>query len=796
MNDLGTPHLRPPRRGEKGLLDILLTPFSSVWFGLTILVLLFIYCSIGSAVPPFRQHALLEMTEFEWFHWWPFDVLVALLCLTLTVITLRRIPLRTVNAGVWMIHGGVIILCIGSYIYFSTKVEGDAPVFRRRIEIRAPGMVEPAHLVAVPGASTTADVGPDRCRFTVQSTNTDWPILTEGFEGEKAYAVNVKVERPGAEPFVRQLLAGYPQFTEDVIPGQGRAIKSLGRKLVDEDLELTLGYEPTEWFHVMNTWALYARRVGERAWVEYPIPDMPRYNEHIGDRSLVGNSSHLPLRPLDILVPAKEGTNDPLAGVPVRVTAYLPYAEMRRELLEGGSQFNPTLRVTVHAPGGSHQSEDLFAFDPGRSALGGGHVGFTWVPDEEALDQLPKSVAAKLHVSIPGANRAETPGPLGKSLEITLDNETVAGAEGEFTRIEGTEFAYRVTAVQDNLAIAGQVVSVAIVDVMSPDGQFTRWVFDDEKLNRDHRGGSVHGMGEEKPAAPDPRIKMRYEPALAPVLFVAVGEAPAKFFLSMAGMESRTIEPFPVGGKVRLNGGFEVSADRLLLRPRAEAKPYVIPPERRNRDARVALSMIRVDIGSSNRAQREWLHYNHYAFDDRQYAASGRFMYLPETVHLDDGTHVELIFSRERRKLPHPVVLEDFELKTHLGGYTGRADTILNYQSHLRFLADGGWSEPVPIEVNDPTEFGGLWYFQSTWDPPRPDVPGSGMNHTGLGIGNRHGVYVQLAGCCLSVAGMIFAFYVKPIIRRRRAIESRAKIGASRVEKVTESADREVATVV
>jgi len=27
------------------------------------------------------------MTEFEWFHWWPFNVLIVLLCTTLTVVT-------------------------------------------------------------------------------------------------------------------------------------------------------------------------------------------------------------------------------------------------------------------------------------------------------------------------------------------------------------------------------------------------------------------------------------------------------------------------------------------------------------------------------------------------------------------------------------------------------------------------------------------------------------------------------------------------------------------------------------
>jgi len=335
------------------------------------------------------------------------------------------------------------------------------------------------------------------------------------------------------------------------------------------------------------------------------------------------------------------------------------------------------------------------------------------------------------------------------------------------------------------------------VDVISPEGEFTRWAFDDERLNRDHRAGDAHGAGgRDNTSDPDPRIKMRYDPAIAPVLFVAVGDTPAALHVSVAGAHERAIGSYSLGDRIPLVQGFEVSADRLLLRARSETKPGVVPPERRDRDAKVGLSMIRLEIAVGSDVQTEWLPYHHYVFDDAQYSASGRFAYHPKRIHMPGGTHIELMFSRERRKLPNPIALEDFRLKTHLGGYTGQMATVLNYVSHLRFHSDTGWSDPVPIEVNSPTEFGGLWYFQSTWDPPRSGVPGSGMNHTGLGIGNRHGVLVQLAGCCISVSGMIFAFYVKPVIRRRRAMQSMARVGGDRDKSASEPAEREVASVV
>ena len=67
-----------------------------VWKGFAVGMLLQIVLvpvpSIGSALVFVRQTRFFEMTEFEWFHWWPFDLLIGLICLNLVVATLRRIP--------------------------------------------------------------------------------------------------------------------------------------------------------------------------------------------------------------------------------------------------------------------------------------------------------------------------------------------------------------------------------------------------------------------------------------------------------------------------------------------------------------------------------------------------------------------------------------------------------------------------------------------------------------------------------------------------------------------------------
>ncbi|MCH8150577.1 MAG: hypothetical protein IH987_21810, partial [Planctomycetes bacterium] len=622
-------------------------------------------------------------------------------------------------------------------------------------------------------------------KFAIQSTNTAWPILSEEHKGEIAYAVNVAVTKPDGEEYIRQLLAGYPQYIEDVIPGKGRAIKSIGRKLVDEDLKIELEYEAQEYFHVMNSWALFVRRVGEREWRQRPIQKLPRYNDFIASREAVFVDSPIPPRVLDIEVKPGD-TPDALSNTSVRVTAYLRYASMERRWREGNGRLNPVLRITAPGPQGTPTTSDLVAFDSSRNHAGNGVMKFIWLENETQLDQLPTSTEATIHMAVPASDIV---------LSVPLTRETVARESGAFTALGDSGFSYSIRNVMDNLSIPGGTVSVAMVEIKTPEGvEFTRMVADPPETTRDLHDGDPHAAATKESRPLDRRISMVYQPASPPVLFAAVPSG--KVFLVFNGRDGRKLlREMPIGESVEVVPGFRIRADELLARGESEVKPYVVPLERRNRDVGVNMAMIRLEIGSGASVQSLWLPFNAYAFENDQYAGSRRFSYSPRSVRLPDGSAVEIMFSRERRKLPNPIALEEFELLTHLGGFTGNSLTIRNYVSRLRFLDDGKWSDAIPIQVNQPTEYGGYWYFQSSWDPPQRGMPGSGMNHTGLGVGNRNGVRIQLAGCCIAVSGMLFAFYVKPILIRQRRAKSRAKISRTGgeenepIEKQPESAE-------
>lgn len=764
-----------------GILRGVLNLFSNVWFGVLWAVLLFIYCSIGSAVPAVRQLPWLEMTEFQWFNWWPFNVLMIMLSATLVVTTVRRIPLRTVNLGVWMIHAGIIVLCAGSYYYFGTKVEGDTPVFRREVRIKLPKMAQAESLPALPGTSATVDAGPDRWRFAIQSTNSDWPILSDEHQGERAYAVNVRVTPPTGEPFVRQLLAGYPQYTEDVIPGKGRAIKLTQRRLLNEELDLSLDYAPQEYFHVQDTWALYVRRAGESEWSQRPIRGLPRYNDRIGSRDQVFADPHSPppLRAIDLEVPpAPEG--DALSSASVHITGYLRYAFMDRRWRDGGERLNPVAHVSVLSDHAEPRGYELAAFDRGHNTSEGGMVELRWLNDFSEAATLPTDSRAVLHVAVPETKF---------EIDVPISAETVAGRDGAFTPIGESGFSYRILSVQDNLAMPGgnTTVSVAMVEIKAPDGVFTRMVADQPRMTRDMRGDNPdpHAPSARTPEAADPRIVMTYRPQSAPIVFAAY---PQGLFLAVNGPSGRVLgREVKVGETVEVVPGLSVRADAYWPKAVPEVKPAIVPRESRQRDAGETYAMIRLELGSGSGVQSRWLRFNQYAFPDERYAYAGRFAYAPEQIRLADGTDVEVLFSRERRQLPSAIGLDSFALDTHLGGYTGQALTIRNYVSALRFRDGDQWTDPQQIRVNGPTEHGGYWYFQSMWDKPPSSDPNGGMNYTGLGVGNRNGVYVQLAGCCLSVAGMLFAFYVKPVLKRRRHEHSRAKVSGFADEAMEES---------
>ena len=127
--------------------------------------------------------------------------------------------------------------------------------------------------------------------------------------------------------------------------------------------------------------------------------------------------------------------------------------------------------------------------------------------------------------------------------------------------------------------------------------------------------------------------------------------------------------------------------------------------------------------------------------------------------------------------MPAKVTLQKFDLVPYPGGRAAAGSMMRDFRSTLIFedLKTGEKTTGV-AKMNNPVYYaGGDWtFFQAQWDP-------NGQKWTVLGVGNRPFVGTMTLGCAMILVGLLYAFYLKPIIIRRmkqNAIE-KAKLSAA-----------------
>ena len=736
--------------------------FSTVWFGITTLILIFLYCSIGSSGVPvsfaiweptawvnLREMRAFELTEFEWFHWWPFKCLITILCLNMSTVTIRKIKFTILTVGVWTIHTGVIVTVLGCLVYFSQKVEGDVLVSRRQLVVQSSDG-EMVSMVVTPENSMVVD----NTTYTITDINPSWMLMSGADKGDKVYTVTVKVQSP-EHSFMRQLIAGYPEYTEDIIPSNdpnqpmARAKKVIGKALFDDELNMTLAYDVKDVFYLTQSGGLYIRELAGdgtplTGWIERPITNLPRFNDYISDRDEVrqsgeGNSE---LHPLSISI-KKSNANDPLDQDLV-IESYLRYAYLSTQVTSGGPELFPIVWATLRKGDEAMQTVEMYAFDPSANTVDNALMGFYWLDKDEDLEIIQQKLTPKITATV-----------LGAKFEI------LPLANNEFQQIGDTGYFCKINSINNNLVINEQVISLAIIEIQHGDKIWERWVFDNPEMNRDVVEGSDHEDNAASKQIIDADIKFSYFAGTAPITIVGGFEDGSYvLFTSMVGSENKKLQ---IGNPVSLNKEVTLTLNRAETHGVFKTMPTVIPITQREPSASNMYSMIKVVVPLESGPVSAWLPYHHYPIESEKDVVH-RFQYKPTTLDLPNGKTIELVFSRKRAPLPAPVSLERFEIDSHLGGFTGSTTSIVNWRSIVNFYDEQ--NTELSVSVNDPQPLGDYWFFQSQWDPP--DSNSQGLNYTVLGVGNRHGVFTMLFGCCLTVAGMIWAFYVKPMIKRKR----------------------------
>jgi cytochrome c-type biogenesis protein CcsB len=729
----------------------------SIPFGVGVLIAIFVYCWLGSAglwpLPDSLVRQWVEKTEMEWFSWWPFNTLIALLCVSVSLVTLRKIPFSLPRLGVWIVHCGILVLSLGSFIYFGQKIEGDVAVFRRELVLKSPDGAETAVLLQ-PGASAELVAPGRRYEVRVGEINPNYELLTGADKGKKTASVQLMIrsERDGQslEPFIRQLLVDYPQYTEDVLPGRGRAIKTLGKKLVDDQLSTELRYHQVDHFFVKDTVAIHARAAGASTWSEWELEGVPRYHGYIpseqGVWDPIAADSSDRVRPLEI--EAKLRAPDPAwAGLSMRVTGYLPFAVMEPRWVAGGTQRFPMVRFTLRSESGP-SGHTLLADDPDarRETLGDQFdASFRWIDDPAELEALLKPGEPELLVRIPSRRIEQR-----LRLADAMAQPVVIGDSGY--SIQGLE-------VYPNWSLAGrgrvgERASMVLIRITGPQGTIMRGVVAPHyelSQDLDDQGNRAGGLIDREIEVEARNI------ADAGLMLIGGREGAHALLVSQRGEVQH--RPVTIGQEVEfLDGVLRLTVDELSENARREERPRLIPFAQRDLKQLPFYSLIQVELREAGGAPvTAWLPYSAYNYPTRQ-------GFFPIEVALPSGRTVELLYSRQTHPLSSPVALEVFQLETFPGGTRER-----DYISLVRFHENGGWSDVHQVHSNNPTEHADWWYFQATWDPPEPQSGHAGMNFTGLGVGNRKGVWVMLAGSILMAFGTIWAFYIKPVIIRRLA---------------------------
>lgn len=72
-----------------------------------------------------RRLPILEMSELEFYAWWPMRLILLLFVFNLVIATVRRIEFKFVNLGVLTVHTGIVLIALGSVYYAGLKLEGD-----------------------------------------------------------------------------------------------------------------------------------------------------------------------------------------------------------------------------------------------------------------------------------------------------------------------------------------------------------------------------------------------------------------------------------------------------------------------------------------------------------------------------------------------------------------------------------------------------------------------------------------------------------------------------------------------
>ncbi len=728
----------------------LIRMLSSIRVGVTILALILIYASLGSALPQLR--GAVELTEMDVFRHPVFVILCAAFTIVLVVATLTRIPFRMVNAGVLTVHTGLLLLVGGSVVYFGTKIEGDVKLDSPRIRI-------------ISGTGATERVIGEMLAEAGQAWNSFMPAFGGNVSIEIAEVDRAADGRPLRAKLRAASVSGQGDLTLEA--------DQAGAPIGDGRLSVRLVTFPTQTeFFDDETPALYIARPGTHSPDIQPIHGLPIYRERYldGDQPLLDTAGrivhskrptpHVALAGLNIPTGLLEPWRLPIHMSPVdapfdiEITGFVPYVgRLDQAAGDGGPMEDPAVNLRLEVKDVARKLS-LFSKRPAHSAAWLGiPVEFRWVESTDEMADILRDAAGPHELEIEVLN------PPTRQRVAIHNRQTI--------QVEGTPYTLTVRELRGDWPMMtagyeGASSPMASVDVKTDTLSYNRTVIQRfPQLSQDiDETGFRHREGPY-----DPNLILRYRTSAEGWIVVAAGPGiePALGFFDATGRVQRF--DLAVGKKHELNilgETLAVTLEGLFERGRMSIMPVLEPLEtRRPNLAARAVSAVRLKfIGrgpSAGWSDTQWCMFSMYPDTEAR----------PIRVHPPGGDAWDIIYSRFKR----PLHVELVPGKLAVKHFPGR-DNVESWRSEFLVVPKDG-------PVLEGTVYTNATFSTGEWTLYQSGAARDGWSYTILGVGNREGIWPMVLGCVLITIGCLFAFYVKPVLLRRAARRGRSAVVVS-----------------
>ncbi|MCC6240099.1 MAG: hypothetical protein IT448_07370 [Phycisphaerales bacterium] len=470
------------------------------------------------------------------------------------------------------------------------------------------------------------------------------------------------------------------------------------------------------------------------------------------------------------------------------VLAYYPFATISSGPVQTGDKNVTSIELSIRDP---HAAEGHPHTD------GAEHDGHThdqavmtrWISaDEPSRRMTPLALGVAEHRVVDDAeiDKIIAAAHAIHRLEVKIGDvaQTISDVEvGQTYPIGDSGYTIKVESYQpDWVTIDQKRVPAMTLLVTAPQQSFRRMVLADRAEPTDFKLGEGAGpMGQRQTKPLDDQLQITYsfndeyhlagrEQGLWLIL-----TSPQRTALVAIPAQGKVEELQSTDGKLQYMLGGNVGLPMPVTIVRHDGTQLVdqvteIPANQRRRDELGFNQVVLVQVSMGEWSRQVLVPYAQWALDT---SWQGGFVPLADT-----GLILQLQLGNTVLPMPARVVLDRFELVNYMGGTPQTTNLFRDFKSHLTLIdPQSGQKRQAVAHMNNPIYFGGLgdsyWtLFQAQWDP-------DGQRFTVLGVGNRPGVWVMTLGCVMITVGLLWAFYLKPVLIRRMKQKALAKAMAS-----------------